>query len=150
LPDEGLQLLRQLVRDWPLLRAVVLTGQHETAVGQLAVRDGAFDFLVKPSSMRLLRRAVQRAAWFSLQAAALLKQGRMHLSLTADLGEGLREVSDGVAEQLIRHVLHSNGFNVAAAARTLGLEREQLYYHMKKYGIQRPVGVEVPGPSCVP
>ena len=57
--------------------------------------------------------------------------------MPAQLSEGLREASDQVAEQLIRHVLGSNGFNVAAAARTLGLEREQLYYHMKKFGIQR-------------
>ena len=53
------------------------------------------------------------------------------------MSEGVREASDQVAEQLIRHVLGSNGFNVAAAARALGLEREQLYYNMKKFGIQR-------------
>jgi DNA-binding NtrC family response regulator len=145
-PDEGLSLLRHLIRDWPLLRATVLTGQNDHAIGQQAVRDGAFDFLVKPTSLREMRRAVQRAAWFSQQAGDLLTQGRMHLSLTAELSEGVKEVSDGVAEQLIRHVLHTTSFNVTAAARMLGLEREQLYYHMKKYGIQRPMNPDVPSP----
>lgn len=56
----------------------------------------------------------------------------------------MREASDQVAEQLIRHVLNCNGFNVTAAARTLGLEREQLYYHMKKFGIQRTAGTDAP------
>lgn len=136
-PDEGLLLLAQLVGQWPALQAIVLTGQHEKAVGQQAVHAGAFDFLAKPASLAALRQALERAAWFALRQQELLAQGRVQLTVPAQLSEGLREASDQVAEQLIRHVLGSNGFNVAAAARTLGLEREQLYYHMKKFGIQR-------------
>jgi len=140
LPDEGLKLLSHLVREWPLLKAIVLTGQHEQAVGQQAVRQGAFDFLAKPVSLLTLRNALQRASWFAQRDQELLAQGCLHLSLSAQLNEGPREVGDGVAEQLIRHVLNLCGFNVTVAARTLGLEREQLYYHMKKFGIQRPPG----------
>lgn len=136
-PDEGLQLLAELVMRWPLLNAIVLTGQNEVAVGQQAVHAGAFDFLAKPVSLAVLRQALQRAAWFAQRQQELLAQGRLHLSVSAELSEGVREASDQVAEQLIRHVLGCNGFNVTAAARTLGLEREQLYYHMKKFGIQR-------------
>ncbi|WP_313069981.1 response regulator [Melaminivora sp.] len=136
-PDEGLQLLAQLVRQWPLLHAVVLTGQGEAAVGQQAVQAGAFDFLTKPVASGVLRQALQRAAWFALRQQELLAQGHLQLTVAAQLSEGLREASDQVAEQIIRHVLGCNGFNVAAAARSLGLEREQLYYHMKKFGIQR-------------
>lgn len=141
LPDEGLKLLAHLVREWPLLKAIVLTGQNEQAVGQQAVRLGAFDFLAKPASMQALRQALQRASWFAQRDQELLAQGCLHLSLSAQLNEGPREVGDGVAEQLIRHVLNTSSFNVTVAARTLGLEREQLYYHMKKFGIQRPPGV---------
>lgn len=140
LPDEGLKLLAHLVREWPLLKAIVLTGQHDQAVGQQAVRQGAFDFLAKPVSLQTLRNALQRASWFAQRDQELLAQGCLHLSLSAQLNEGPREVGDGVAEQLIRHVLNLCGFNVTVAARTLGLEREQLYYHMKKFGIQRPPG----------
>ncbi|MDP2416619.1 MAG: response regulator [Hydrogenophaga sp.] len=140
LPEEGLKLLAHLVREWPLLKAIVLTGQHEQAVGQQAVRQGAFDFLAKPVSLQTLRNALQRASWFAQRDQELLAQGCLHLSLSAQLNEGPREVGDGVAEQLIRHVLNLCGFNVTVAARTLGLEREQLYYHMKKFGIQRPPG----------
>ena len=140
LPDEGLKLLAHLLREWPLLKAIVLTGQHDHAVGQQAVRLGAFDFLAKPASMQSLRQAVQRATWFAQRDQELLAQGCLHFSMSAQLNEGPREVGDGVAEQLIRHVLNTCGFNVTVAARTLGLEREQLYYHMKKFGIQRPPG----------
>lgn len=139
-PDEGLRLLADLVRQWPLVHALVLTGQHEAAVGRQAVAAGAFDFLAKPVGTVALRQALQRAHWFAQRQQELLAQGRLHLSVTAELSEGVREASDSVAEQLVRHVLNANGFNVAAAARSLGLEREQLYYHMKKFGIQRQPG----------
>lgn len=141
-PDEGLLLLSQLVTQWPLMHAIVLTGQNEKAVGQQAVHAGAFDFLTKPVALAVLRQSLQRAAWFALRQQELLAQGRLHLSVSAQLSEGVREASDQVAEQLIRHVLSYNGFNVTAAARTLGLEREQLYYHMKKFGIQRSAGID--------
>ena len=72
----------------------------------------------------------------------------MQLSVRTELAAGVREASDQVAEQMIRRVLAANGFNVAAAARSLGLEREQLYYHMKKFGIQRQV--PAPGPGAEP
>ena len=143
-PDEGLRLLAELVGQWPLLHAIVLTGQSEAAVGRQAVRAGAFDFLAKPVGMAALRQALQRAAWFAQRQQELLAQGRLHLSVSAELSEGVREASDQVAEQLIRHVLNCNGFNVTAAARTLGLEREQLYYHLKKFGIQRQASTDTP------
>lgn len=145
-PDEGLLLLSQLVAQWPVLHAIVLTGQHEKAVGQQAVHAGAFDFLAKPVAASVLRQALERAAWFSLRQQELWAQGRLNLSVRAQLSEGVREASDQAAEQLIRHVLGCNGFNVAAAARALGLEREQLYYHMKKFGIQRQAPPD-PGPG---
>jgi DNA-binding NtrC family response regulator len=150
LPDEGLKLLTHLVREWPLLKAVVLTGQNEQAVGQQAVRQGAFDFLAKPASLHNLRNALQRASWFAQRDQELLAQGCLHLSLSAQLNEGPREVGDGVAEQLVRHALNSCGFNVSVAARTLGLEREQLYYHMKKFGIQRPADGVAETPAAPP
>ncbi len=136
-PDEGLLLLAQLLARWPLLHAVVLTGQSEDAVAQQAVHAGAFDFLAKPVSLAALRPALARAAWFARRQHELLAQGRMRVSVSTEVADGVREASDHAAEQVIRRVLAATGFNVAAAARSLGLEREQLYYHMKKFGIQR-------------
>lgn len=135
---EGLALLAALVRGWPLLKALVLTGQNDASVGQQAVRLGAFDFLAKPVGMAALKQALLRGVWFAQRELELLGQGQLHITWTAELGEGLKEASDGVAEQVVRHVLSANGFNVTAAAKTLGIAREQLYYHIKKYGIQRP------------
>ncbi len=137
-PDEGLRLLAECLTRWPMLKVLVLTGQNASVVGQQAVGLGAFDFLAKPVGTAALKQALQRAHWFAQRESELLQQGRLPVRVTAELSEGIKEASDGVAEQLVRQVLSRNGFNVAAAARTLGLEREQLYYHIKKYGIQRP------------
>ena len=93
-PDEGLLLLSQLVTHWPVLHAIVLTGQSEKAVGQQAVHAGAFDFLTKPVAAVALRHALERAAWFALRQQELLAQGRLHLSVSAQLSEGVREASD--------------------------------------------------------
>jgi two-component system response regulator AtoC len=38
----------------------------------------------------------------------------------------------------IRQVLAACSYNVAQAARTLGIDRVTLYNKMKKYGIERP------------
>lgn len=137
-PDEGLRLLADCLTRWPMMKVLVLTGQNASVVGQQAVGLGAFDFLAKPVGTAALKQALQRAHWFAQRETELLDQGRLPVRVTAELSEGIKEASDGVAEQLVRQVLSRNGFNVAAAARTLGLEREQLYYHIKKYGIQRP------------
>ena len=141
-PVEGLALLAEAVKGWPLLKALVLTGQRESTVGQQAVRLGAFDFLAKPVGTTALKQALVRGAWFLERERELLSQGRLHVSLTAELGEGLKEAGDGVVEQLVRHVLGAHGFNVTASAKTLGITREQLYYHLKKYGIQRPASAD--------
>ena len=143
-PVEGLALLAEAVKGWPLLKALVLTGQRESTVGQQAVRLGAFDFLAKPVGTTALKQALLRGAWFLERERELLAQGRLHVSLTAELAEGLKEAGDGVVEQLVRHVLGTHGFNVTAAAKTLGITREQLYYHLKKYGIQRPASADEP------
>lgn len=135
---EGLALLAEAVKGWPLLKALVLTGQREATVGQQAVRLGAFDFLAKPVGTTALKQALMRGAWFLERERELLLQGRLHVSMTAELAEGLKEAGDGMVEQLVRHVLGTHGFNVTASAKTLGITREQLYYHLKKYGIQRP------------
>jgi two-component system, response regulator RegA len=137
-PDEGLKLLGALLVEWPLLKAIVLTGQNEHAIGVEAVKMGAFDFLTKPVDSLSLHLALQRAGWFAKRDQELLAHGCMHLSVAVKLSEGPREIGDVVSEQVIRHVLSAVRFNVSEAARNLGLEREQLYYHMKKFGIQRP------------
>ena len=62
LPDgDGIELVRQISRDYPDLPVAVITahGSMETAIQ--ALKAGAFDFASKPIDLQMLRRLVQSA-----------------------------------------------------------------------------------------
>lgn len=136
-PTVGLELLRQLVLERPGLKAVVLTGQDEPAVALKAIGLGAFDFLNKPASSQRVREALARAVLFLQAEKQLSTDGQARMTLTAPISEGVREFGEAAQERLVRSVLAESQFNVAQAARKLGLTREHLYYFMKKFGIER-------------
>ena len=136
-PSVGLELLRQLVLDIPGLKAIILTGQDETAVSWRAIELGAFDFLVKPASRAQVLQAFTRAELFIRSEQQMARAGQARITLTAPISEGVKEFGEAAQERLVRSVLAESQFNVAQAARKLGLTREHLYYFMKKFGIER-------------
>lgn len=136
-PTEGLELLRQLVLERPGLKALVLTGQDEPSVALRAIGLGAFDFLNKPVNRQRLDEALSRAVLFLQAEKQLSADGQARMTLTAPIAEGVKEFGEAAQERLVRAVLAQSDFNVAQAARSLGLSREHLYYFMKKFGIER-------------
>ena len=135
---EGLQALQEILRLQPPTKVIVLTGQDEAAAAQEAVRQGAFDFLTKPTSMAVLLQAVQRASLFAREEARMVLRGEARIAVTVRLGDGPKEAGAQAEEQLLRRSLAAAGYNVTVAARQLGVAREHLYYYLNKYGIQRP------------
>ena len=135
---EGLAVLEFGLLRNPALKIIVLTGQDEQAAGLQAVRRGAFDFLIKPSTMASILSALRRAQMFLQQEKRLALLGETRIYLTTRIGEGPKEAASNAEEQLMRRVLATTGYNVAEAARQLGLAREHVYYYLNKYGIQRP------------
>lgn len=135
---EGLALLTHWVHHAPDSKIIVMTGQDDEAAALEAVRQGAFDFLVKPTPMAAVLSALKRAELFLKQEHRLSLAGEARLHVTARLGEGPKEAGAIAEEQLVRRVLAASGYNVAETARRLGLAREHVYYYLKKYGIQRP------------
>jgi DNA-binding NtrC family response regulator len=133
----GLELMRLLILDRPALKVLVLTGQDEPAVALQAISLGAFDFLNKPASSQRLREALARAALFLRAEKQLNANGQTRMTLTAPIAEGVKEFGEAAQEGLVRAVLADSQFNVAQAARKLGLTREHLYYFIKKFGIRR-------------
>lgn len=136
-PTAGLELLRLLMLEQPSLKVLVLTGQDEPSVALTAIGLGAFDFLHKPASAQRLREALARAVLFLQAEKQLSTDGQARMTLTAPIGEGVREFGEAAQERLVRSVLAESQFNVAQASRKLGLTREHLYYFMKKFGIER-------------
>jgi two-component system response regulator RegA len=138
-PTAGLELLRMLLLERPSIKVIVLTGQDEPSVALAAIGLGAFDFLNKPASIQRVREALARAVLFLQAERQLSTDGQARMTLTAPISEGVREFGEAAQERLVRSVLAESQFNVAQAARKLGLTREHLYYFMKKFGIERAV-----------
>ena len=134
--SEGLFLIDALLATEPRSKIIVITGHDENQAAFEAVRHGAFDFLKKPASISEIKSAIKRAALFLRHETSLTAFGETRLYLTVKLSDGPQECADTVEEQIVRHTLSDTNGNVSEAARRLGLVRENLYYYLKKYGIQ--------------
>jgi DNA-binding NtrC family response regulator len=58
---DGLEVLRRIEKTRPELPAILLTGHGTTAAGLEALREGAFDFLLKPISPERLVLEIEAA-----------------------------------------------------------------------------------------
>lgn len=135
---EGLAAIRAVVEGLYPVKIVVLTGQDEESSALAAVREGAFDFLAKPSSSADILNAVQRAVLFYQNERTLSEQeGLTKLQINAKVADGLKAVREDAEEKLVRKVLKETEFNVYQSAAKLGLKRESIYYFLKKFGIKR-------------
>ncbi len=141
--EEGLQVLNWLQDHPRRLKTIVLTGQDRTESAYAAIRHGAFDYLSKPVEESLLLHALERALLFLANERRLRDEaGEEKLTLTLPVGEGVKPVRNRAEEQLLRQMLEETGYNVHETARRLNLNRENVYYLLKKYGIKRPAKEE--------
>jgi len=135
---EGLATIKAVMDGLYPAKIVVLTGQDEESSALAAVREGAFDFLAKPSSSADILNAVQRAVLFYQNERTLSEQeGLTKLQINAKVADGLKAVREEAEEKLVRKVLKETEFNVYQSAAKLGLKRESIYYFLKKFGIKR-------------
>lgn len=137
---EGLSVIKLIMSQMYPVKIVVLTGQDEESSALAAIREGAFDFLAKPSRSGDILNSVQRAALFHRQEKQLAKEGLTKLQLNAKVSDGLKAVREEAEEKLVRQVLKDTKFNVYQSAARLGLKRESIYYFLKKFGIKRDDG----------
>src|SRR5207248_2935476 len=60
-PDEGFQLIAELLAHSPRMRIFVLSGQNDAANARHARALGAWEFIAKPSDPALIKRLLSRA-----------------------------------------------------------------------------------------
>jgi len=135
--SEGLAVIKSMTAAMLPAKIVVLTGQDEESSALAAIREGAFDFLSKPSKTEDILSAVQRASLFFNKERMLADEGMTRLQLNATVADGLKAVREEAEEKLVRQVLKDTEFNVYQTAAKLGLKRESIYYFLKKFGIKR-------------
>jgi len=135
---EGLATIKLIIEGLYPAKIVVLTGQDEESSALAAIKEGAFDFLSKPSSSEDILNAVQRAVLFYQKEKTLSEEeGLTKLQINAKVADGLKAVREEAEEKLVRKVLKETEFNVYQSAAKLGLKRESVYYFLKKFGIKR-------------
>lgn len=134
---EGIQTLKDIQAEILPVKVIVLTGQDQEAAALEAIREGAFDFLAKPATAVSILGAVRRAQLFQQKEQELTREGIARINLNAQVSEGLKGVRDDAEERLVRQVLKETGFNVYQSAKRLRVKRENIYYFLKKFGIQR-------------
>ena len=135
--SEGIATLRAIQTDIMTAKVIVLTGQDQEAAALEAIREGAFDFLAKPASSESILRAISRARLFLQKENELSLQGITRIAVNAQISDGLKGVRTDAEERLVRQILKETGFNVYQSAKRLGVKRENIYYFMKKFGIER-------------
>lgn len=135
--EEGLAVIREVREESNLVKIIVLTGQDEERSALEAIREGAFDFLSKPSTSEDILSSVNRALLFHRKEQDMSAEGVAKLEISAVVSDGLKAVREEAEEKLVRQVLRDTGFNIYQAAAKLGVKRESIYYFMKKFGINR-------------
>ena len=135
--DEGIFLLKTLQISFNSVKVIVLTGQDQEAAALEAVRDGAFDFLAKPARTEDILGAIRRALLFVHKEQELHLQGITKIAINAQISDGLKAVRVDAEEKLVRQILKETGFNINQCAKRLGVKRENIYYFLKKFGIER-------------
>lgn len=138
--SEGIEFLKTVSAGNSLAKTIVLTGHAAPEATRQAIEHGAFDYLEKPIDPDALSYALHRAGLFFQYHLDMRESAKVNVSLVADASSdmGMRDYRGQAMIKLLKSVLHDNGFNVSAAARSLNMSREHLYYYLKKYGITRP------------
>lgn len=134
---EGIATLKAIQDDILPVKVIVLTGQDQEAAALEAIREGTFDFLAKPATADAILRAVRRAILFLQKERELGELGITRIAINAQISEGLKGVRTDAEERLVRQILKETGFNVNQSAKRLGIKRENIYYFLKKFGIER-------------
>ena len=118
-------------------KIIVLTGQesHEYAKELLAM--GVFDYLLKPVSIANIINSLDRALFF-IENEETKDSDTLELSFDINIKDGLKSSSDEAQKQMLLQVLKQTNFNINKSAKLLGASRENIYYFLKKFNIQRP------------
>lgn len=135
--SEGIATLKAIQAEIMTAKVIVLTGQDQEAAALEAIREGAFDFLAKPVAYDAILRSITRASLFLQKEQELSLEGITRIAVNAQAGEGLKGIRSDAEERLVRQILKETGFNVFQSAKRLGVKRENVYYFMKKFGIER-------------
>lgn len=132
--EEGKKVINAL-KELKNVKIIVLTGQESKEYAKELLGMGVFDYLLKPLDIPTLISALKRASFFIDNEVC--DENCIKLSFDANLEDGMKNISDEAQKQLLLVALKKNDFNIAKSAKMLGISRENCYYFIRKFGIER-------------
>jgi len=75
---DGIEVLREIKKDYPLVEVVMLTGHATIETGIEGMKLGAFDYLMKPCDIEVLLAKVQEAKGKKASHEEKITQARIH------------------------------------------------------------------------
>ncbi|HNS15866.1 MAG TPA: response regulator [Syntrophorhabdaceae bacterium] len=135
-PEEGIKLLQHILENLAA-KVIILTGQTTAGIAMDAIKEGAFDYILKPVNMEKILFSIERAILFRDAEEKLEKRGVKKISFNVEIGQGLQPVREEAEKNFVLKVLRDTNFNIYKAAKLLNVKRESIYYFMKKFGFKR-------------
>ena len=132
LPDvSGLEIQRRLKKD-PTLPVIFLTGNGSVPVSVQAMKQGAFEFLLKPVDVTLLLDTVRRALAHSADALGQRQQQAQSRSLFAALTSRERQVASLVADGLLNRQIAAT---LGISEKTVKIHRGRVMHKLKIHSV---------------
>jgi DNA-binding NtrC family response regulator len=135
-PEEGIKILQYILENLTA-KVIILTGQKTEGIAMDAIKEGAFDYILKPVNMEKILFSIERAILFRDAEEKLEKRGVKKISFNVEIGQGLQPVREEAEKNFVLKVLRDTNFNIYKAAKLLNVKRESIYYFMKKFGFKR-------------
>jgi len=135
-PEEGIKLLQHILENLTA-KVIILTGQKTEGIAMDAIKEGAFDYIMKPVNMEKILFSIERAILFRDAEEKLEKRGVKKISFNVEIGQGLQPVREEAEKNFVLKVLRDTNFNIYKAAKLLNVKWESIYYFMKKFGFKR-------------
>ena len=117
-------------------KVIVLTGQESKEYAKELLSLGVFDYIYKPIDLRNLLLSLERASFFIDNEEKNAEE--VKLSFSTSLEDGLKGSADKAQKELLSKIVKQTGFNINQTSKILGISRENCYYFLKKFNIQRP------------
>jgi two-component system response regulator FixJ len=125
---DGLALQERVVKEWPHLAVVVVTGHADVQIAVRAMKAGAVDFIEKPFDRTVLTEIVRQAVERSKTSAAERAQSDESLARLALLSNREREVLEGLVAGFPNKTI---AFDLEISPRTVEIYRSRLMDKMQ-------------------
>jgi DNA-binding NtrC family response regulator len=133
----GMECFERIRQHWPGTQVIILTGFGDLKAARQAIHLDVVDFLSKPSHLKDIEQALERARR-RLHAAEREAGGRKDAIAEAPPSSALPAKTDAVTlweteRQQILAALKRTCGNRTAAAQELGISRRTLHYRLREY-----------------